>query len=367
MMPMSFDMSVSRADEFLSASEISSGSERSSESAVAGSAVAGFAAALTGACAVPLAETGWVRVTGEDRVRWLNGMVTNSIQALGPGDGCFNFLLNAQGRIQGTATAWAAGDAILLETDRAQVGPMMAMLDRFIIMDDVELADGTGERAGLLLAGPEAEALLRAEGLLPEALAQGAGVRFAEVAWRGAQVRVQTMPGKVVPRFELWATRPASEELRAMLAGAGVVEGDAGSVETLRLLEGTPRFGVDLREKELPQETGQTEALHFSKGCYLGQEIVERIRSRGAVHRVFAGFALEGERPAVGAVLNAGEKAVGEITSLGVIPEVPGRTAGRVMALGYVRREALETKGEIRYEGGTARPVSLPVALGSSA
>ena len=95
------------------------------------------------------------------------------------------------------------------------------------------------------------------------------------------------------------------------------------SVETLRLLEGTPKFGVDLREKELPQETGQTEALHFSKGCYLGQEIVERIRSRGAVHRTFAGFALEGAMPAAGAVLTVAGKPVGEITSAGVIPEVP--------------------------------------------
>ena len=116
-------------------------------------AAAGFAAALTGVCAVRLVETGWVRVTGEDRVRWLNGMVTNSIQGLAESEGCFNFLLNAQGRIQGTAWAFAEAEAVLLETDRAQVEPLMAMLDRFIIMDDVELADVSAEWAGLLVVG----------------------------------------------------------------------------------------------------------------------------------------------------------------------------------------------------------------------
>ena len=322
-------------------------------------------AALTGACVVPLAETGWIRVTGEDRMRWLNGMVTNSIQALKPDEGCFNFLLNAQGRIQGTATAFAAGEAILMETDRGQVEGMMALLDRFIIMDDVELADVSGGRAGLLVVGPSAEALLRTEGLLPDGLT-GGGIRACNVTWQGEPVRVQAMAGKVVPRYEIWATAEVVQRLRAALAGAGAGNGDAGVLELLRLLEGRPKCGVDLREKELPQETGQTEALHFSKGCYLGQEIVERIRSRGAVHRTFAGFALEGEMPAAGAVLSAGGKPVGELTSVGAIPAVAGLLEGMTMGLGYVRREVLETKQEIGYEGGVATAVSLPVAIGTT-
>ena len=320
---------------------------------------------MTGACVVRLADVGWIRVTGEDRVRWLNGMVTNSIQALTTGQGCFNFLLNAQGRIQGTATAFAADDAILLETDRGQVDGMMALLDRFIIMDDVELQDVSDERAGLVVAGPAAGGFLRAEGLLPEMLA-GGGIRSAEVMWRGEPVRVQTMAGKVVPRFEMWATAEVMERLRGGLTAGGAVAGDGGSLETLRMLEGTPKFGADLREKELPQETGQTEALHFSKGCYLGQEIVERIRSRGAVHRTFAGFALRGEMPVVGSVLSAGGKAVGELTSAGVVPAVPGVVAGMTMGLGYIRREVLETRQEIGYEGGAAEPVSLPLPIGTT-
>ena len=94
---------------------------------------------LTRAAFAPLTNTGWIRVTGEDRVRWLNGMVTNSIQDLKPGDGCYNFFLSAQGRIQGDCTAWMQGDSILLETGADQVPALMALLERFIIMDDVEL------------------------------------------------------------------------------------------------------------------------------------------------------------------------------------------------------------------------------------
>ena len=350
---MSLLMSVSGTTSSLSIDEVSSDAE-------------GLQAALTSVCVVPLTEIGWLRVTGEDRVRWLNGMVTNSIQALRPGEGCFNFLLNAQGRIQGTATAFAAGDAILLETDRSQVAPMMAMLDRFIIMDDVELADVSGDWAGLLVVGPTAEALLRTEGLLPEGLPGGSAARFAEVEWRGERVRVQAMAGKVVPRYEMWAGAEVMEQLRAVLMAGGAVTGDAGVLELLRLLEGTPKFGVDLREKELPQEAGQTEALHFSKGCYLGQEIVERIRSRGAVHRTFAGFALQGEIPAAGAVLSAGGKAVGELTSVGVAPAVTGLLEGVTIGLGYIRREVLELKQPIEYGGGVAEPVPLPVAIGTA-
>ncbi len=348
-------MSVSGAISSLSVHDVSGAS----------GTVAGFQAALTGACVVPLTETGWIRVAGEDRVRWLNGMVTNSIQALGPGEGCFNFLLNAQGRIQGTATAFAAGDAILMETDCGQVDGMMAMLDRFIIMDDVELADASGERAGLLVGGPAAEMLLRTEGWLPEGLG-GGGIRAADTMWQGEPVRVQGMAGKVVPRYEIWAATDVVERMRAALIAGEAGAGGARVLEGLRLLEGTPKFGVDLREKELPQETGQTEALHFSKGCYLGQEIVERIRSRGAVHRTFAGFALEGEMPAAGAVLSAGGKAVGELTSVGVAPAVAGLLEGVTIGLGYIRREVLELKQPIEYDGGVAEPVPLPVAIGTA-
>ena len=134
-------------------------------------------------------------------------------------------------------------------------------------------------------------------------------------------------------------------------------------LEAFRILSGTPRYGVDIRNTatahDLPQETAQTRALHFSKGCYLGQEIVERIRSRGNVHRTFSGFELTGALPAPGTTLTAEGKPAGELTSVAAIPlATPVQ-----LALGYIRREALERKLPLDYPGGTATPIPLPYAI----
>src|ERR1700712_606476 len=102
-------------------------------------ASAELASILTRVAISPARAVGWIRVTGEDRVRWLNGMVTNSIQELENGQGNYNFLLSVQGRIQGDATIFASPDALLIETAASQVPTLMTLLDRFIIMDDVEL------------------------------------------------------------------------------------------------------------------------------------------------------------------------------------------------------------------------------------
>ncbi len=132
------------------------------------SAAAPLAALLRAAAIAPLDDIGWLRVTGPDRLRWLNGMLTNSIAQLAPGEGCYNFALNAQGHIQADLTAFLLEDSILLETSRDQIAKLLDHLNRFIIMDDVELADITAQRRGLLIAGPDASRLLAAIGLSSE-------------------------------------------------------------------------------------------------------------------------------------------------------------------------------------------------------
>ena len=325
-----------------------------------GKAALELGALLGGAGVSRLRETGWLRVSGEDRVRWLNGMVTNSVQQLKPGEGAYNFLLNVQGRIQGDGVIFAEEDALWIETDAAQAAGMRTMLDRFIIMDDVELADRSGEWIGLLAAGPQAAAMLGAAGLAVGDLEQLARRRMS---WNGVEVWVVRAYSPLAPRFELWMSAGAEAAMAEgfeKLLNAGAVACGAESLEWLRMLEGTPKYGVDLRDRDLPQETGQTRALHFAKGCYLGQEIVERIRSRGNVHRTFGGFRLEGALPAAGAALEAEGKTVGELTSVAAVP-LPGDQGGVVqVALGYVRREALERGLALKYDGGAATPVSLP-------
>jgi folate-binding protein YgfZ len=327
------------------------------------SPAAQLSALLHNAAVSRLEQTGWLRVTGEDRVRWLNGMVTNSIQQLKDGEGAYNFFLNAQGRIQGDATVFAEPDALLIETASSLIPGLITFLDRFVIMDDVELADITNTRQGLQITGPAAASLLAGSGFDTEGLEP---LATRTISWNNASITVIHAYSPLVPKFELW-TDPqdphdpqTSEKLAHALQSAGAAAAEAEGLEWLRLLEGTPLYGTDIRDRELPQETGQTRALHFNKGCYLGQEIVERIRSRGNVHRTFGGFRLQGDLPASGTALEADGKNIGELTSIAAIP-LPDTSGEPIqLALGYVRREVLDRGSTILYPGGIAVPVSLP-------
>ncbi len=322
-----------------------------------------LAALLQGAGVSLLDQTGWIRVTGEDRVRWLNGMVTNFIQQMKDGEGTYNFILSVQGRIQGDATIYAEPDALLIETASSQVPVLLTLLDRFIIMDDVELADATSTRSGLMVAGPQAVSILAKIGF---GVDDFEALEKRTMSWNAAQIDIVRAYSPLVPRFELWADPDTAPKLFQALLGADALLCEAQSLEWLRILEGTPRYGTDIRDRELPQETGQTRALHFAKGCYLGQEIVERIRSRGNVHRTFDGFRLEGDLPAAGSPLEADGKQVGELTSVAAIP-LPGDKGGPVqLGLGYVRREILDRGVPLRYPGGVAKPISLPFSTAAA-
>jgi folate-binding protein YgfZ len=305
-----------------------------------------------------LDQMGWIRVTGADRVRWLNGMVTNFIQQqLQPGAGTYNFLLSVQGRIQGDATIFVEPDALLIQTAATQLPGMMALLDRFIIMDDVELADVSSERSGLLVAGPRAASLLAQIGLNVVDLGT---LEMRTISWNAVPISVFPRQNPLVPRFEVWADPEIIAKLTDALQSVGAAFCDAQSLEWLRILEGTPLYGTDIRDRELPQETGQIRALHFAKGCYLGQEIVERIRSRGNVHRTFGAFRLDGKLPTAGVQLEADGKPVGELTSVAAIP-LPGDGGNLIqLGLGYIRREAHDRGAPLVYAGGVAVPISLP-------
>ncbi len=293
----------------------------------------------------------FLRVTGSDATRWLNGMVTNAAATLLPGEGNYNFLLNAQGRIQGDCLLFREAHppepaAFLLATDGAQIEAITGHLDRYIIMDDVELSPAFADESDIMLLGPEAPqalARLHLPALDPSHLA------LADTP-HGA-VLVLASPGALVPRYELRAPAATLAALCTDLQNADIPEVGPEILEGLRLLEGTPRFGTDIRDRELPQETAQAHALHFAKGCYLGQEIVERIHSRGQVHRTFTVFTLEGSLPSLPATLQVNGKPAGELTSAAAVALENGPA---LLALGYCRREALDTHATLTYPGGTA-------------
>jgi folate-binding protein YgfZ len=331
----------------------------------------------TGAAIYPLTDRAFLHITGPDATRWLNGMVTNNIKDLAAGNGNYNFLLNAQGRIQGDCNLYrepGEGEPIfLLETDRAQIDTLHQLLDKFIIMDDVELAEGIplqGTEAeaapsGLALMGSHAsEHVLRViEGGAedryaapePGPIPESGSITYGSL--EGQKIVILTQRNFGTTTFEIWcSSRWEYKELCRKLELDGIQHHSPEAVEAHRILTARPKFGQDIREKDLPQETAQNHALNFNKGCYLGQEIVERIHSRGQVHRTFTAFTLTGSLPTLPAplevaALNSREKAkpAGEISSAMQIGDT-------MYALGYARREFLETHANLTYPGGTATP-----------
>ena len=301
-----------------------------------------------------LSQRAKIKLTGEDRVRWLNGMVTNNIRDLAVGRGAYAFLLNSQGRILADLYGYNAGDFILVDTDRSQLEKVLSVFDKYIIMDDVEVADIGGKVNAIGIAGPRCREVLKAAGFQASELQ---ALQFAEITWGGASVTLVRGDNPLVESYEFWTAPDYSKNLWQALVSAGAMPTGATAVELLRIAAGVPRYGTDIRERDLPQETEQQRALNFSKGCYIGQEIVERIRSRGAVHRKFVGFEIEGALPAPGSKVQAEGKDVGEITSAASLPAHEGE---RKVALGYCRREVGNPGREVSIDAAIARISQLP-------
>jgi len=295
-----------------------------------------------------------VQLTGNDRVRWLNGMVTNNVRDLAVGRGVYTFLLNPQGHILGDMQAFNLGEHILVETDRVQLEKILATFDHYIIMDDVEVTDVTDKTATIGITGPTALQLLVSTGLdVPELQP----LQVAGVAWHGNNVTIVRGDSERYPSFELWSEPELAAQLRDALLTAGAKPVGVEALELFRVALGVPRYGQDIRERDLPQETEQQRALNFNKGCYVGQEIVERIRSRGNVHRKFTGFMVHGQPPAPGTKIQSQAKVVGEITSSAAIPTSDG---AQVIALGYIRREVGNAGKEVQVAESTAAVAELP-------
>jgi len=320
------------------------------------------AALATGAAGHDL---GWLRrvaVRGEDRARWLSGMVTNQVKELGENAGTWNLVLNAQGRIQGDLTIWRSGDDLEMEIANDQYEKLLAHLERFIIMDDVELVPLRGE-AALGLTGPMADQVLARAGLpvLSEPLTS------TRIEWNGMDLRICRHYGVHAASYALWAPEAQLGKLWKFLRTAGAASAGSVALEAFRIAEGIPLYGIDMMERDLPQETAQTRALNFSKGCYLGQEIVERIHSRGNVHKHLRQLELDGPVPAAGTELSVdGQAGVGQITSAAELPLPSGR---RVFALAMIRGDEQLRDRPLAYsaktddEGpaaGTARILAAP-------
>jgi folate-binding protein YgfZ len=303
-------------------------------------------------------DLGWrakVTVGGRDRVRWLHNMVTNNVRDLAHNRGCYNFVLNAQGRILGDMYIYNRGESLLIDTDRSQVEPLIAAMKRFIIMDKVELSPAE-EIKTLGIAGPKSEAVFQAAGMDVQGLGpleirdQKAGDRDITLVYGP-----ENKPGW----YEVWTDSDGITAIGEKLLSAGAKPVGAQALEWWRIIQGIPHYSQDIRDRDLPQETAQTQALSFTKGCYIGQEIVERIRSRGQVHRKFTGFEFQGSPAPVGKYEAEG-RAFAEVTSVASVPTAAGEKA---LGLGYIREEARAAGPQVDLNGREARIADLPFSI----
>ena len=328
-----------------------------------------FSALLNGCGIYDLGFRARVSLTGDARVRWLNGMVTNNVRDLAVGQGVYAFLLNAQGRILADMYVYNRGETLVVETDHSQVEKIIATFDHFIIMDDVEVANISEKETALGLAGPRSREVLKAAGIaVPEMQPLQVATPQCECDCKCVECTVIRGENASQESYEIWLQPKDVYQTWQALIAAGATPVGSEALEMHRIAAGIPLYGVDIRERDLPQETEQMRALNFNKGCYVGQEIVERIRSRGNVHRTFTGFLMEGaaEIPA-GTKITSGDKdkddkEVGEVTSVAIFGTGPEQ---RTVALGYIRREAGAPGREVMIGNAQASVTQLPVDSGA--
>jgi folate-binding protein YgfZ len=279
-------------------------------------------------------------------------MVSNNIRDLAAGHGVYAFVLNPQGQIQGDLYAFNRGETLVLELDWSQAG-LLPQLRRYIIMDKVEVQELGDSIAIVGLTGPKVPTIVQSLGIpAPET-----PLALSEASWNGVTLTSVRGDNPCVPNYEFWVPQSHAQVFWAALLKAGAQEVQQSALETFRVLCGIPKVGADIRERTLPQETAQDRALNFNKGCYIGQEIVERIRARGSVHRVLTGFEVSGATPASATPIQVDGKDVGVITSTATIPTNAG---ARVIALGLLRKEQLTPDATFAVSVATVKPVSLP-------
>lgn len=306
-----------------------------------------YQAAREKAGLIDLSFRAQVRMTGEDRVSFLQGMISNDVKALRPGTGCAATLLTEQGRIVADPRVYASDTALLLDVDARAKERMIEALSRFIIADDVEMEDLSEQQVTLAVQGPAAARVLTDAGL---SLALDKPFRHQEVNFAGAVVRVIRVSDTGEDGYEFLVPAGHVERCWTTLLAAGEPLGlrpvGLAALQMLRVEAGIPWYGLDMDEGRIVLEVGLEYAISFKKGCYLGQEVVERATARGRVNRKLSGLHVRGNTlPESGAKLFHDTQEVGWVTSAVQSPRF-----GHPIALGYVRREYLAPGTQLRID-----------------
>ncbi len=320
-----------------------------------------FAGAAADAPFPPAAVCDWsfragLRVHGPDARKWLNGIISANVRDLAPGQTAPSFLLNPKGHILAAFDIAALGaDECLLLTSEDQRGLLLENLRRFVFRSRVEIEDLAPATLSVAVCGPGVDAALRSAGFgdLPAvggwlaAAAPGGTRPLRLLRWQLGKIETVEIHGNID------AVVPLYDTLARQATPIG-----AAAWDRRLLLEGIPLFGREIRAGVLPAETGSLAAVGTNKGCYVGQEIVERIRARGQVHRQLHGFRFAGAVQA-GERIQADGKDVGELTATTALTSGPH--AGQYAALGYLRQEAAANAAAITAAGVAGHVASPPL------
>jgi folate-binding protein YgfZ len=299
---------------------------------------AGYESLRERAAWLDLSSRGKIVATGEDRARLLHAMTTNHIKQLTPGDGCYALFLTAQGKIVSDVNLLCLEDRFLLDTEPETRERLHQHLDKYIIADDVTLENQNDGMATIAVEGPTAVDLLHSiDAPTPEK-------RYSHQAWQGGLIQNVSFTGAA--GFRMFLPKAQIPELIGQLQSAGIRAADTEAARIVRLEHFKPRYGDDIFDTTLPHESQLLHALHFSKGCYLGQEVVERVRSRGLVHRLLVGLYIDANHPpAPGTDVLAAGNPIGKLGSAAFSPAL-----NEVVAMAYVRREFAAPKTPVSVE-----------------
>jgi len=322
-----------------------------------GDPAAEYAAVRTRAGLVDRGDWGVVELTGRDRVTFLHALVSNDVKSLAPGQGCAATLLDVHGRVQVMLDLLALEDRLLLLLPPETTRRMLEALDHYLFSEKVVFTDLSAETRLLLVAGPEAPAVVeRAARARPPA----AGWSHVAGAVDGVAVRLVRGAGET-GEAEVWVLASAAEGKRAKdaLVAAGARPVGSTALESLRIEAGTPVLGRDVDDTVLLPEIPSASLVSHTKGCYPGQEVVVRIRDRGHVNRHLMGLVVDGDAvPAPGAELVADGAAVGRVTSA-----TRSLGLGRPIALAFVRRQLAEPGTAVGVRVGAATVPARVAAL----
>jgi len=311
-----------------------------------------------GAGIVDLSSAGKLEVGGKNAVQFLNGLVTNDVKSLQPGAGVLAAFLDVHGKVKSICRIYRLADRFLLEFEPSRREVVFDNLKRFVPAGEFTVDDVTGVHALLSLQGARAHEVLARAGLQPpEAPFSFTTADLVE----GVPVLIARHSRSREPGFDLFVPSEAAARLEQALLehgqefGAMRVGQDA--LEVARIEDGIPVDGIDITGDTILLETDLDQAVSYTKGCYLGQEIIARIHWRGQPARRLRGLLIEGDAlPTNGAkLITADGVTAGYLTSV-----IQSLALNRVIALGYVDRHFLTPGTELRLNGGTARVAETP-------